>query len=273
MYKIIIFLFAAIFLQIKCSSVDGHGYDINPYGTVGTTFQAGWNSSFTSPIPEKNKKGELVNYYKKQPIPFIMTSVPQAEFVSVAEFRSREWAVFACYFGPAIGNGNSNGNIEDRLNDKINFQQLPPPKEGYIYIINNIQVELNTNGALEFWNNYLGAIFYRTNSYEVVAELAQIKAEDLSAYIMGIKSKATELPKTMKRIIFSGIVFTVMGNDLTVASAKTANARIGNEITFVDRNGKEIAKGTITQVMHTNVKVKIKEGKVEKGFSAFIYGN
>ena len=144
-----------------------------------------------------------------------------------------------------------------------------------VVIINNVQIDVRTNGFLEYWNNYLGSLLYRYNSYNMVAEIAEISPDDLLDYLEGREAGkiAAESPKADRVRLFRGIVHTVSGKKVMIKSSRTENAVSGRIVVFLDRSGNEIGTGKVLFPFHTSVETSLIRGNPQKGYTAVIYGN
>jgi hypothetical protein len=206
----------------------------------------------------------------KSPL-YFAGGVPGADHIAVVNEIVHEGAVFAVFTGTLLA--YENGNIQAIV--KKHLTPMNNQKDGNVIIVNNIQIDINTNSLLEFWNNWWGSLIYRHNNYRVVAEIASIPLPKLNAFIKGDKVFTAETiaatpTEKAKVTVFKGIVHRINGNLITVASSRTADAKRGNTVIFYNRENIQVGSGVITMQMHTSVTVQLNKGSVLPGFTARI---
>jgi len=244
-----------LFLKLSSGCVSG---DLDSKYLVGTTFAV--FKSRDSEHPDLND------------VMFFANPVPSAKSIKIIEYRVHEWTLFDFVTGRLIGPFNDSHDFRRYLDREI---ASVPKTAGTRIIVDNIQIELDTNFFLELFDAWFTSLVGTYRPFQVVAEIAEIPEKDLTAYL------APETADTVKKeerpvekvALFRGIVFSVVGREVALTSARPGDARRGAQITFVDRAGNQIGTGIVTDVLHTKVKVSLAQGQVLQGYSAFIYGN
>lgn len=267
----IILLFVSMIAVTSCATYETNSApDIHSGMLAGSTFRDEQQAKKTAAITDD--QNARLDAIKKADKPFIfINSVPRAKSLKVVDVVSSENFFLASVFGGLLG--SESGKLQSLLEKSIEGLARDPNK---VVIINNVQIDVRTNGFLEYWNNYLGSLLFRYNSYNIVAEIAEISPDDLLDYLEGReagKVAAGSSAKADRIRLFRGIVHHVSGKKVMIKSSRTENAVSGRIVVFLDRSGNEIGTGKVLFPFHTSVETSLIRGDLQKGYTAVIYGD
>lgn len=243
---------------------------ILPYGCAlrGVTLKGSDNAAGYA-IAEKT---QFIRALKERGSPLVFSNaVPAAESLEIVESDSSMVHLMPAIFGGFVGTHSFNFEVDAA--EKIG--KLRPLKPGNILIVDNIKTDLTAGPFSEYWNNYLGALLLTYEGYGFVYEIAEISPDDLYNYLHGIKkgsvTAATENAEVKKFAVFRGVVHSVTGKSMQIASPKTSFANSGQIIVILNRSGKAVGKARVGLTYHTKVTATLVSGDAQKGYSAEIY--
>lgn len=267
----LILLFVSILAVTSCATYETNtAPDIHSGMLAGSTFRDEQPAKKTAAIADD--QNARLDAIKKSDKPFIfINSVPRAKSLKVVDVTSSENFFMAAFFGGILG--SESGKLQSLLEKSIEGLARDPNK---LVIINNVQIDVRTSGLLEYWNNYLGSMLFRYNSYNIVAEIAEISSDDLLDYLEGRdagKVAAGSSTRADRIRLFRGIVHSISGKKVMIKSSRTENAVSGRVIIFLDRSGNEIGSGKVLFPYHTSVETSLIRGDLQKGYTAVIYGD
>lgn len=84
-----------------------------------------------------------------------------------------------------------------------------------------------------------------------------------------LEAEAAEKVKTFA--VFRGVVHSVTGRSLQIASPKTSFANSGQTIIILDRSGRVVGKAKVALTYQTKITATLSSGDAQKGYSAEIY--
>jgi len=215
----------------------------------------------TNPSMEETERrfgGELL---------ILASPVPTAEHIKTIQISLREWHPLKLVFGRWLGTANNDHELRQQFESQIVGIEA---RKGHFLIINNVQIESNTNYFMEFWNNWSTSLLFYYSEYTVVAEAAWVREDEIDSFLSGKQvSQITTQPET--RIVFRGIVHSLAGREIIVASARTDAVRPGLLVSIRDRTGREVGTAKVEKVFHTQVKIRLESGESKKGYTVLIF--
>jgi len=186
------------------------------------------------------------------------------------EFRRiHEITFFQFFFGAYLKKYNT-GDLSNKYEDEINSLK---PEADEVLVIHNISITDKVHNGMmgEFLGEIYGSILVWINSYYLEAEMGIAKKSAVQAYLEGKGMESSPKIEEKRQIVFTGKVFNVSGNKVTVATTSAKSVHTGAEIVFLDGAGKEIGTGKVIRASFTNIEVNLVSGRAEKDRPAVIF--